>query len=170
MLLAAAAGSVAAEPPVADGAAPAAAVDGGRAATTLPSRWVATRAAEQGGYRLSLSNGVVDVGMRFEPRPVAAHAVDGRYDSALPPGALWPSLSLGVVELGKGPVPATTLIERALAAPGVAAPSGKVSLEWKPAQSQVFFHQGLGVRLGGEDRLVMRLRKGSLGVYMQTAF
>jgi hypothetical protein len=127
-------------------------------------------AAEQGAFRLSLSNGVVDIGMRFEPRQVAAHAVDGRYDSALPPGALLPSLSLGLVSLAKGPVPAATLIERAVAAPDVAVPSGKVSVEWKPAQSQVFFHQGLGVRLGGDDRLVMRLRKGSLGVSLQTAF
>jgi hypothetical protein len=46
----------------------------------------------------------------------------------------------------------------------------RVGIEYKPAQSQVFLNHGLGFRLGGDDKLTMRLRKGSLGLYLKRNF
>ena len=139
-------------------------------ATPAPApRWSANVAAHDGGYRLSLSRGSLDMGMQFEPRLAAARPIDARYDSAAPPGATLPSLSLGLRSVAAGPAPAGSLVERVL---GSAAESEvkKIGIEWKPAQSRVFFNRGVGVRLGGEDRLVMRLRGGSIGIYMQRKF
>lgn len=133
-------------------------------------RWSASGAAEDGGYRLSLSRGSLDLGMRFEARPAAARPIDARYDSAAPLGVTLPSLSFGLRSVAAGPTAASSLAERALGTSTAVPAVSKVGIEWKPAQSQVFFHQGVGFRLGGDDRLVMRLRRGSLGVYMQRTF
>ena len=46
----------------------------------------------------------------------------------------------------------------------------KVGIEWKPAQSRVFLNQGLGIRLDGDDRVMVRMRKGSLGLYLRSNF
>ena len=133
-------------------------------------RWSASGVAEEGGYRLSLSRGALDLGMRFEQRSAAVHPTDARYDSAAPLGVSLPALSLGLRSVAAGPATASSLAERALggATPGYEV--SKVGIEWKPARSQVFFHQGLGFRFGEDDRLIMRLRKGSLGIYMQRTF
>lgn len=134
------------------------------------ARWSASGAAEDGGYRLSLSRGSLDLGIRFEARVAAPRPIDARYDSAAPPGVTLPSLSFGLRSVAAGPTAASSLAERALGTSTVVPAVSKVGIEWKPAQSQVFFHQGVGFRLGGDDRLVMRLRRGSLGVYMQRTF
>jgi len=138
-----------------------------RSAAPAP-RWSATAVAEQGSYRWSLSRGALDLGVRFEPRVAAVRPIDARYDSAAPLGATLPSISVGIRNVAT-PAPADSLIERALGSdlPGE---ESKVGIEWKPAQSQVFIRQGLGVRLGGDDRLVMRLRKSSIGIYMHRTF
>ena len=67
---------------------------------------------------------------------------------------------------------ASTLLERATGGGGAAASYGsKIGLEWKPAQSQVnFLREGLGIRLDGNDRMSVRLRKGVLGIYMHRKF
>ena len=133
-------------------------------------RWSASGIAEQGGYRLSIARGALDLGMRFEPRPVAVRPGEAHNDSAAPVGLTLPAVSLGLRSVATGPATASSLAERAL---GGAAPLyevSKVGIEWKPAQSQVFFHQGFGFRLGEDERLIMRLRKGSLGIYMQRRF
>jgi hypothetical protein len=131
-------------------------------------RWSASGLAERGSYRWSLSRGALDLGVRFEPRVAAALPIDARYDSAAPLGATLPSISVGLRSIA-APAPADSLIERALGSDSPGEES-KVGIEWKPAQSQVFIRQGLGVRLGGDDRLVMRLRKSSIGIYMHRTF
>ena len=121
-------------------------------------------------YRWELSRGALDVGLRFEARAAAVLPINARFDSAAPAGSTLPALSLGLHRLSEGPAPAGSLVERALGSATAAPSVSKVAIEWKPAQSQVFFHQGLGFRLAGDDKLTMRLRKGSLGVYMQHRF
>jgi hypothetical protein len=133
-------------------------------------RWSMSGAAEQGGYRLSLSRGALDLGMRFEPPPAAARPNDARFDSTAPVGVTLPALSLGLRSIAAGPATASSLAERALGGAAPAYEVSKVGIEWKPAQSQVFFHQGIGFRLGEDERLTMRLRKGSFGLYMQRKF
>jgi hypothetical protein len=144
------------------------------ATSTLPTpvpalRWSASGVAENGGYRWSLSRGALDLGMRFESRPALARTLDARYDSAAPPGVMLPALSFGLRSVVGAPAPANSLAERVLGSTSVQEVS-KIGIEWKPAQSQVFFYQGIGVRLNDDDRLIMRMRKGSLGIYMQRAF
>jgi hypothetical protein len=145
------------------------------ASSTLPApapalHWSASGVAERGGYRWSLSRGALDLGMRFEPRPALARTLDGRYDSAAPPGVMLPALSFGLRSVVAAPAPANSLAERVLGSSTSVQEVGKIGIEWKPAQSQVFFNQGIGVRLNDDDRLIMRLRKGSLGIYMQRGF
>ncbi|HEY2559162.1 MAG TPA: hypothetical protein VGI48_05565 [Caldimonas sp.] len=145
------------------------------ASSTLPApvpapRWTASGVAEHGGYRWSLSRGALDLGLRFESRIAAARPIDGRYDSAAPPGVMLPALSFGLRSVVAGPAPADSLVERALGGSTSVQSVSKIGIEWKPAQPQVFFYQGVGVRLSEDERLIMRLRKGSLGIYMQRNF
>jgi hypothetical protein len=134
------------------------------------ARWSASGEPADGGYRMSLSRGAVDVGVRFEPRVAALRPVDARFDSAAPLGTMWPALSFGLRSVSAGPAPASSLVQRALGSGTVVPYVSKVGVEYKPAQSQVFLNQGVGVRLSGDDRVTMRLRKGSLGIYMKRNF
>ena len=129
-------------------------------------RWSVGGEPSDGGYRLSLVRAGVDVGLDFQRRDAAARSGDARFDSAAPAGAMLPSLSLGLRSVG-APT-ASSLVDRTLApaAPAVS----RVGIEYKPAQSQVFLKNGLGLRLSGDDRLTMRLKKGSLGVYLKNNF
>ncbi|MDQ6640570.1 MAG: hypothetical protein M3Z15_13030, partial [Pseudomonadota bacterium] len=95
---------------------------------------------------------------------------DARFDSVAPVGTMLPAVSLGLRSINTGPAPASSLVERALGSAPAVPYESKVGIEWKPAQSQVFLNQGVGFRLGGDDRLTMRLRKGSLGLYMKRSF
>jgi hypothetical protein len=142
------------------------------AATAAPSapHWAADGAAERGGYRWSLTRGALDLGIRFEPRIAAALPIDARYDSAAPAGVALPSISFGLRSVAAGPAPAGSLIERALGSETSVPAVSKIGIEWKPAESQVFFRRGIGFRLGGDDRLVMRLRASSIGIYMHRTF
>ena len=134
-------------------------------------RWAASVAGDDvGGYRLSVSRGSLDMGMRFEPRVAAARPVDARYDSAAPAGVMLPSLSFGLRSVAAAPASAGSLVERVLGSAAAETEEKKIGIEWKPAQSRVFFNRGVGFRLSGEDRVVMRLRGGSIGVYMQRKF
>jgi hypothetical protein len=144
-----------------------------RPVAAASARWSVSGAPTEEGYRLSVSRGPLDLGLHFESRLVSSHPVDGRYDSAAPPGATLPALSIGLRSVGAGPASASSLAARALGSTSSVPYVSKVGIEWKPAQSPVFFNQlnqGLGVHLGGDDRLVMRMRKGSLGVYMHRNF
>jgi hypothetical protein len=165
-LLAAAGSSGAAEP-----AAPAPVLEA-RAGDVAPPpvRWTASGAAESGGYRWSLSRGALDIGVHFEARAAAARPVDARFDSAATAGSTLPGLSLGLRNVSAGPAPASSLVERALGSEAAVPYVSKVGIEWKPPQSQVFLNQGLAFRLGGDDRVTMRMRKGSLGIFMKRNF
>jgi hypothetical protein len=136
-----------------------------------PPRWSASGASDEvGGYRLSLSRGSLDMAMRFEPRVSAAHPIDARYDSAAPIGVSLPSLYFGLRSVAAGPAPAGSLVERVLGAGATDNEVKKIGIAWKPAQSRLFFNRGVGFRLSGEDRVVMRLRGGSIGIYMHRKF
>ncbi len=112
------------------------------------------------------------MGLRFEARdPGRASAL-----GAGPPGpfvATLPSVSIGLrSDASGGWAPGGTLLERARSSPAVRhGLVSRVGIEWTPAQPQVaFVRDGLGIRLGGDDRLTMRLRKGALGIYMRRDF
>ena len=48
---------------------------------------------------------------------------------------------------------------------------GKVGVEFKAAQSRWnIAYGGLGLRLGGDTRMTLRVRRGGLGVYMRSNF
>ncbi len=152
-----------AAPAVADGAEPALPT-----AVPAPPRWTAGGAFETGGYRMSVSRGAFDVGLRFEQRAIALRPTETH---AEPATFTLPTLSFELRSISAAPATGSSLAERALGSAAAAtAPASKVGVEWKPAQSQVFFHGGVGVRLNGDDSVVMRLRKGTLGFYMQRAF
>ncbi len=130
------------------------------------ARWSLSGAATERGYRWSLTRGAIDLGLRFD----ATHPANARTNSAAAPGVTLPALSLGLRRVSAGPLSASSLTERALGSAAALPYVSKVGIEWKPAQSRVFVNQGLGLRLGGDDRLTMRLRKGSLGLYMKRDF
>ncbi len=119
---------------------------------------------------MSLTRGALDVGVHFEQRMALPRALDARFDSAAHAGVVLPALSFGLRSVSAGPAPASSLVERALASETSAPYVSKLGIEWKPAQSQVFLNHGLGFRLGGDDKLTMRLRKGSLGIYLKRNF
>jgi len=170
-------GTIAAGPSFADdaaaasaGAASAADPDPAAAQTAAPApRWRAVGTVEADGYRMSLSRGAVDVGMRFEPRTVPLRPTETRPE---PASLTLPALSLELRSISAAPAPAGNLAARAVGTAGDVerATVSKVGIEWKPAQSQVFFSGGVGVRLSGDDSVVMRMRKGTLGVYMKRSF
>src|SRR4029078_2676755 len=110
-----------------------------------------------------------DLGLDFQRRAAAARIADARFDSAAPPGSVLPALSFGL-RSARPPAAASTHVDRTVD-PGTAAPYvSRVGVEYKPAQSQVFLNHGVGFRLSGDDRLTMRLRKGSLGLYFKRNF
>jgi len=132
-----------------------------------PQRWSAGGALQADGYRMSVSRGSIDLGMRFEPRVVPLRPTETRSE---PTTVTLPAVSLELRSASALPVAPSNLAERALGVAADTASVSKVGIEWKPAQSQIFFRGGVGVRLGGDDSVVMRLRKGTLGVYMQRSF
>jgi hypothetical protein len=122
-------------------------------------------------YRWSLERGPFDVALRLDARPLAIRPLEAHVDSVVSLGATVPSFSVGLRSNStRADGAASSLLERALGAGEGAAHERKVGIEWKAAPSRVFLHQGLGIRLDGDDRLTMRLRKGSLGLYMQSNF
>ncbi len=64
----------------------------GRRTPAVRGALVAERAPADGGYRLSLSRGSLDLGLHFESRLVAPRGIDARFDSAAPPGATLPAI------------------------------------------------------------------------------
>ena len=147
------------------------AADEGASTDAAPAaaQWTAIGESSNAGYRVSLARGAIDVGLDFQRRLAAVRAGDARYDSAAPPGAMLPAVSFGLRSV-VAPAPAGNLVDRALSANAEVPVVSRVGVEYKPAQSPVFLNQGLGFRLGGDDKLTMRLRKGSLGIYLKRNF
>ena len=137
----------------------------------LGPRWSARSSLSEGAYRSAFSRGRVDVGVRFDAPMRAVRPGEAPLDPVVayvPPA---PTLSVGLRSTPAGTVAtAGSLLERATGATIGQPPERKVGLEWKPAQSRIFLNRGLGIRLDGDDRVTMRLKKGSLGLYMQSAF
>jgi len=139
-------------------------------AATVPAaapRWAAGGTMRADGYQMSVARGSFGVGMRFEPRILPLRPTE----TATEPTTLTlPAVSVELRSVAAQPVVASSLVERALGGDSEATTVSKVGIEWKPAQSQIFFRGGVGLRLSGDDSVVMRLRKGTLGVYMQRRF
>jgi hypothetical protein len=148
---------------------PRAAVEAGEGPSA--AGWSTSYEASPATYRWSLGRGAFDFGLHVDARPLATRPLDARADSAVPLDAAAPSLSVGLRSTSIRSDPsASSLLERALGRRGGDSYERKVGIEWKPVQSRLFLGQGLGIRLDGDDRLTMRLRKGSLGIYMQGNF
>ena len=150
---------------------PVAAGDGAAGSDPVPAApgWSASGEPSDAGYRLSLARGGLDVGLDFQRRLASARTADARVDSAAPPGAMLPALSFGLRSVS-APAPASNLVDRTLGSGAVVPSVSRVGIEYKPAQSRVILNQGLGFRLNGDDKLTMRLRKGSLGLYFKRNF
>ena len=142
------------------------------AAPERPVRWVTSTEWSGRRYRWSLHRGSLDIGLAFQSRDSAIRPLDEHNESAAPLVPTLPTLSLGVRRVGRGDgAAASSLLERAFDRPGQGAYTSRVGIEWKPAQSQLnFLRDGLGVRLDGNDRMSVRLRKGVLGIYVQRKF
>jgi hypothetical protein len=141
------------------------------ATTDLGPRWSARSSLSEGTYRSAFSRGRLDVGVRFDAPMRAVRSGEAPLDPVLAYGPPAPTLSVGLRSNPAGTVAtAGSLLERATGATIGQPPERKVGLEWKPAQSRIFLNRGLGIRLDGDDRVTMRLKKGSLGLYMQSAF
>jgi hypothetical protein len=142
-------------------------------ASTAPLRWTASAALFGPTYEVSLQRGAVDIGMRLNAPASVARPFDARIDPALRNTLALPAISLG---LGRGaaevPQGASSLLARSMDPSNAGgAHASKVGIEWKPAESQMtFLREGLGLRLNGNDRMTVRLRKGVLGIYMQRKF
>ena len=80
-----------------------------------------------------------------------------------------PALSFGLRSVAVR-APASNLVDRTQGSDGAVPTVSRVGIEYKPAQSRVTLNQGLGLRLGGDDKVTMRLRKGSLSYLLQAQF
>jgi len=137
------------------------------------SRWASSYQVSRSDYRLSLGRGALDVGIRFEARSGGIRLPDSRFDSgtaSAPLAADLPSVSIGLRRTSiASDGGSSNLVDRAFGSGGETFVR-KVGIAWKPAQSRVFLNQGLGFRLDGDDRVTVRLKKGSFGLYMQSTF
>lgn len=139
--------------------------------SAAPARWTSAAELSGGSYRFSAYRGAVDVGMSFRPPVQSGKAYDFRSEQSGPVGPNLPALSLGLRRTSGAAPSASSLLERATGDAAAASYVSKIGVEWKPAQSQVnFLREGLGIRLDGNDRMSVRLRKGVLGLYMHRKF
>ena len=88
---------------------------------------------------------VLTLGMRYKTSPTASFFADA---------SSW----RGSSSAGNGGTPDTAV-------------AGKVGMEFKSAQSMLHVaYGGLGVRLAGDSKMTVKLRRGGLGVFMRSAF
>ena len=134
-------------------------------------RWQSRASLSDGTFGSAFSRGKLDVGVRFDTPTRAVRLGEAPIDPVLAYLSPAPTLSVGLRSTSAAAAPAaSSLIDRATGASIGQQSERKVGLEWKPAQSRVFLNRGLGIRLDGDDRVTMRMKKGSLGLFMQTAF
>jgi hypothetical protein len=155
---------------VASAAEPEAIAAPGVDAPPAPPRWSRRAELSDSVYRWSASRGALDLGIRFDASARGQFATDARsrLDNAGPLVQPLPALSLGLHSID---APPSSLLKQLGGSDSGLAYTHRVGIEWKPAQSELLFlRQGLGVRLSGDDRLTMRLRKGTLGLYMKRDF
>lgn len=132
-------------------------------------RWVTSAEWSGRSYRWSAQRGGVDLGISFDASEAPLSPLDLHRDASALLVPTLPTISLGMRQAGR--VSAATLLERALGASEPGGSISRVGIEWKPAQPQVeFLRGGLGVRLDGNDRMTVRLRKGMFAIYMHRKF
>lgn len=116
---------------------------------------------------LDVGVGVGTVG--YLVRPPAQGAVDSSAGLANSSTLLTVGMRYRTSE--RSVVYADTSSARGFAANGHDAYVAKVGMEWKSASSPVRLMQGgLGLQLDGGGRMTLRVRKGTVGVYMRSAF
>ena len=143
-----------------------------KASTTTADvlRWSTNSSLSDGGYRSSLARGRLDLAMKFDAPVRAGRPGDGVIEPVAAFAAPLPTLSVGLRNPTTSATPADALLDRVTGPSNAEKRESRVGLEWKPSPSRLFLNRGLGIRLDGDDRLTMRLRKGSLGLFMQTPF
>ncbi len=141
-------------------------------ADPVPVRWSSSAEVIGTTYRWSMYRGPLDVGLGFDLGERAGRRLEPVLESPVPVTSMLPSIHFGLRSIERrDPAPASSLLERSLGVQAVAPPATRIGIEWKPAEPQVsFLRQGLGIRLDGDQRLVMRLRKGWIGVYLKSEF
>ena len=136
------------------------------------SRWISSASLSGQHYQWSLSRGAIDLGLKFGiPAGTMSRPDGARAESPAPFSMLLPSISVGLRREAADPFRAGSLLSRVTEGNAVESYASKVGVEWKPAESQMnFVREGLGLRLEGNDRMTVRLRKGVLGIYMHHKF
>jgi hypothetical protein len=140
--------------------------------TSSAPRWISSYDVSRTDYRWSLGRGALDLGLRLEARGGPVHLPESRAAAGAPAPLVadLPSVSIGLRSISlRSDASASNLVDRTLGSGGEAYVR-KVGLEWKPAQSRIFLNQGLGIRLDGDDRVMVRMRRGSLGLYLRSNF
>lgn len=116
---------------------------------------------------LDVGMGVGTIG--YVVRPPAQGAMDSSASLVNPSTLL--SVGMRYRTSERSAVYADTSSARGFAANGHDAYTAKVGMEWKSASSPVRFTQGgLGMQLDGGGRMTLRVRKGTVGVYMRSSF
>jgi hypothetical protein len=132
-------------------------------------RWSTASEFSDGNYKWSLSRGGLDLGLGFDTPGRVRSVPTTPLDSTGPFVQTLPTVSLGLrsVEVAPG----GSWLRQLAGAEAGSSLTHRIGIEWKPAESQLMFvREGLGMRLSGDDRLTMRLRKGTLGIYMKRQF
>ncbi len=132
-------------------------------------RWSTASEFSDGTYKWSLSRGGLDLGLGFDTPGRVRSVPTTPLDSTGPFVQTLPTVSLGLrsVEVAPG----SSWLRQLAGAEAGSSLTHRLGIEWKPAESQLtFVREGLGMRLSGNDRLTMRLRKGTLGIYMKRQF
>jgi len=151
-------------------AAPAALAAPSAEAPVAPLGWSTRAGLFDSAYRWSASRGALDLSVRFEASARGQFPSDARsrLENTGPLVQPLPALSLGLRSVD---APLGSLLKQLGGSDSGLTYTHRVGIEWKPAQSDLLFlRQGLGVRLSGDDRLTMRLRKGTLSIYMKRDF
>ena len=130
--------------------------------------WSTTARYAGGNYQWLATRGPLDFSLGFDtPGRMSAMVADTRLPTGGPFVQTLPTLSLDLRDVDGPSVRGLRQAEHA----DTVTSDRRVGIQWKPAESQLLFlRQGLGVRLSGDDRFTMRLRKGTLSVYMKREF
>jgi hypothetical protein len=132
------------------------------------ARWVTSADFAGGTYRWSMSRGAVAIGFGFDTPARANSVASTRLDNAGPLVQTLPSLSVGLRSVD---LPGGSWLKQLAGGETATGLTRHIGIEWKPAETQVMFvREGLGVRLSGDDSVTMRLKKGTLSIYMKRNF
>jgi hypothetical protein len=132
------------------------------------ARWVTSADFSGGTYRWSMSRGAFAFGLGFDTPSRSGNIASTRLDNAGPLVQTLPSLSFGLRSVDP---PSSSWLKQLAGGESATGFTRHIGIEWKPAEQQLMFlREGLGVRLTGDDSLTMRLKRGTLGIYMKRKF